>query len=561
MRRAVHLCYRKSRSGRRLAPAADSSSNGDATIGLFDGDPQGARAWPSPPRPGRGEAADGRPRRPLRGPARTTRSWCSSAAPTPRRTTTCVPAWSARRSPGPSPTSTSRPAAQALLERRPGPAGGRLPLRLRPLAGRPGGGPAADRAAGLLHGRRPARDDRRRQPARAPSAARSPSTSAATSTGSTGWSARSGSPRPRWPHAIPTEPSCSNPCRKPIPPRPRLPVRPVSSTTAPTPIRRSASSSSRWRAGWRRADRPPLSRSPATIACARPPRTCRTWRSSHSSPGRTTSPARPGSTAALLLAPLSDTAVNAARAPVKAFDAARLGAAGLYADAAPYRGFVRAGVDGLLLPMDPEAWAAAIEAPAGRIPRRGGRWPAAAAERFAGLRAGRGALPLAAGMRSMDLSPGRMRSRWRKLRRDPAAFADDLPWPLARALAVAGLTGAARAADLLDAEGRAIARAWARTGVALRRDGRRRRLCAPRRQRPPAGAAPAADPGRLGGPAARRLRLRRARRLPRRGRDRAPDRRRSGPARRRRLRPALSARRRPRPRPTASRSRRPDAAR
>lgn len=34
---------------------------------------------------------------------------------------------------------------------------------------------------------------------------------------------------------------------------------------------------------------------------------------------------------------------------------------------------------------------------------------------------------------------GRLNSRWRKLRRDPAAFADDLPSPVLRALAVAGL--------------------------------------------------------------------------------------------------------------------------
>jgi hypothetical protein len=47
---------------------------------------------------------------------------------------------------------------------------------------------------------------------------------------------------------------------------------------------------------------------------------------------------------------------------VKAFDAARLGAAALYADAPAYRGFVREGVDGLLLPMRAEAWAAAVAA-------------------------------------------------------------------------------------------------------------------------------------------------------------------------------------------------------
>jgi glycosyltransferase involved in cell wall biosynthesis len=67
-----------------------------------------------------------------------------------------------------------------------------------------------------------------------------------------------------------------------------------------------------------------------------------------------------GRSAAVALAPLFPSAVNAARAPVKAFDAARLGAAGLYADAPAYRGFVRDVVDGRLLPMRPEAWAEAI---------------------------------------------------------------------------------------------------------------------------------------------------------------------------------------------------------
>jgi hypothetical protein len=102
--------------------------------------------------------------------------------------------------------------------------------------------------------------------------------------------------------------------------------------------------------------------------------------------------AQAGRSAALLLAPLSDTAVNAARAPVKAFDAARLGAAGLYADAPPYRGFVRPGADGLLLPMQPAAWADAVEALLVDAERRRAL-AAAAAERFAALRAGRGALP------------------------------------------------------------------------------------------------------------------------------------------------------------------------
>jgi len=64
--------------------------------------------------------------------------------------------------------------------------------------------------------------------------------------------------------------------------------------------------------------------------------------------------------AAISLAPLYTSAINEGRAPVKAFEAARLGAAGLYADTAPYRGFVRPDEDGQMLPMDVEAWARAI---------------------------------------------------------------------------------------------------------------------------------------------------------------------------------------------------------
>jgi hypothetical protein len=69
-----------------------------------------------------------------------------------------------------------------------------------------------------------------------------------------------------------------------------------------------------------------------------------------------------GARAAISLAPLFPSAVNVARAPVKAFDAARVGAAGLYADAEPFAGFVRPGEDGLLLPMEPEAWTETIAA-------------------------------------------------------------------------------------------------------------------------------------------------------------------------------------------------------
>ena len=72
--------------------------------------------------------------------------------------------------------------------------------------------------------------------------------------------------------------------------------------------------------------------------------------------------AQTGATAAISLAPLLASELNGARAPVKAFDAARLGAAGLFADAEPYRSFVRHGEDGLLLPMEAGAWAEAIAA-------------------------------------------------------------------------------------------------------------------------------------------------------------------------------------------------------
>jgi len=65
--------------------------------------------------------------------------------------------------------------------------------------------------------------------------------------------------------------------------------------------------------------------------------------------------------AAIMLAPLFDTAVNRARAPVKFLDATRMGAVGLYADSPVYRAHVRDGVDGRLLPMTVSVWADAIE--------------------------------------------------------------------------------------------------------------------------------------------------------------------------------------------------------
>ncbi|MFM7641276.1 MAG: hypothetical protein ACKO45_06970 [Cyanobium sp.] len=63
----------------------------------------------------------------------------------------------------------------------------------------------------------------------------------------------------------------------------------------------------------------------------------------------------------LLLTPLLENAVNAARAPVKFIDAARCGAAGLYSNRPPYRGFIRHGIDGLLLDDQHQVWLAAIE--------------------------------------------------------------------------------------------------------------------------------------------------------------------------------------------------------
>ncbi|MFN9645191.1 MAG: glycosyltransferase [Cyanobacteriota bacterium] len=63
----------------------------------------------------------------------------------------------------------------------------------------------------------------------------------------------------------------------------------------------------------------------------------------------------------VLLTPLLEGSMNAARAPVKFIDAARCGAAGLYSDRPPYRGFIRHGVDGLLLGDQPRDWLEAID--------------------------------------------------------------------------------------------------------------------------------------------------------------------------------------------------------
>jgi hypothetical protein len=60
------------------------------------------------------------------------------------------------------------------------------------------------------------------------------------------------------------------------------------------------------------------------------------------------------------LAPLLPGVFNAARGPVKFVDYTRQGALGLYSRVPPYDGYVRDGVDGVLLPNEPAAWVEAI---------------------------------------------------------------------------------------------------------------------------------------------------------------------------------------------------------
>lgn len=65
----------------------------------------------------------------------------------------------------------------------------------------------------------------------------------------------------------------------------------------------------------------------------------------------------------VFVVPLLDSPFNAARGPTKFFDCARLGAAGLYADVPPYRGYVKPDVDGLLLTPDNRAsWTSSVRA-------------------------------------------------------------------------------------------------------------------------------------------------------------------------------------------------------
>lgn len=67
-----------------------------------------------------------------------------------------------------------------------------------------------------------------------------------------------------------------------------------------------------------------------------------------------------GQRADIGLAPLLPGVFNAGRGPVKFVDYTRQGALGLYSAVPPYAGFVRDGVDGVLLPAEPAAWVEAI---------------------------------------------------------------------------------------------------------------------------------------------------------------------------------------------------------
>ena len=61
-----------------------------------------------------------------------------------------------------------------------------------------------------------------------------------------------------------------------------------------------------------------------------------------------------------LLAPLPLSPFNAGRSITKIFDAAAVGACGLFSDRAPFRGAVTSGENGLLLADDPARWVAEI---------------------------------------------------------------------------------------------------------------------------------------------------------------------------------------------------------
>lgn len=60
------------------------------------------------------------------------------------------------------------------------------------------------------------------------------------------------------------------------------------------------------------------------------------------------------------LAPLLPGRFSAGRSSTKYLDFVRCGAVGIYSDVAPYAGFVRHGVDGMLVSNEPEAWVETI---------------------------------------------------------------------------------------------------------------------------------------------------------------------------------------------------------
>jgi hypothetical protein len=87
------------------------------------------------------------------------------------------------------------------------------------------------------------------------------------------------------------------------------------------------------------------------------------------------------------LSPLLPTPFNAMRGAVKYYDFARMGAVGLYSDVVPFAGFVRHGIDGLLLDNDPALWVETLVALAGD-PLRRTAMAAAARVRALAVRAG-----------------------------------------------------------------------------------------------------------------------------------------------------------------------------
>jgi hypothetical protein len=92
-----------------------------------------------------------------------------------------------------------------------------------------------------------------------------------------------------------------------------------------------------------------------------------------------------GRGATVFMAPLTRSRLNDGRAPVKVFDAARLGAVGVFADHPVYRSWVRPEVDGVLAEMTPDGFAEAVAALLRDEPRRL-RLAAAARDRLAEVR-------------------------------------------------------------------------------------------------------------------------------------------------------------------------------